>query len=208
MGTSLLAADGGVLGILVVMHRRPIERGPFWGSMIEIFGARAAAEIERARAEVTLVEREARGNPLLTIGPRRQTDPFGTFSTDSLTVAMRVPVGGKSHGLTQTARAMRLVAAAESERGALVRRLDLDLHEAEHSLVVLEETSALATERRDLADQQARMAETAFAQGEIELRDLLRVQEASLAARREVERLEIERQRTTAALNQALGETP
>lgn len=51
VGTSLLAADGGVLGILVVMHRRPIERGPFWGSMIEIFGARAAAEIERARAE-------------------------------------------------------------------------------------------------------------------------------------------------------------
>jgi len=51
VGTSLIAADGSVLGILVVMHRRPIERGPFWGSMIEIFGARAAAEIERARAE-------------------------------------------------------------------------------------------------------------------------------------------------------------
>jgi len=51
VGTSLLAADGSVLGVLVVMHRRPIERGPFWGSMIEIFGARAAAEIERARAE-------------------------------------------------------------------------------------------------------------------------------------------------------------
>jgi len=38
------------------MHRKPIERGQFWGSIIEIFGARAAAEIERARAE-TLVRR-------------------------------------------------------------------------------------------------------------------------------------------------------
>ncbi|HEX4928125.1 MAG TPA: PAS domain S-box protein, partial [Burkholderiales bacterium] len=51
VGTTLHAAGGGALGILVVMHRHPIERGPFWGSMIEIFGARAAAEIERARAE-------------------------------------------------------------------------------------------------------------------------------------------------------------
>jgi hypothetical protein len=40
------------------------------------------------------------------------------------------------------------------------------------------------------------------------LRELLRVQETTLAARREVERLAIERQRTVAALNQALGVTP
>jgi PAS domain S-box-containing protein len=51
VGTSLHAADGSAIGILVVMHRMPIERGQLWGSMIEIFGARAAAEIERARAE-------------------------------------------------------------------------------------------------------------------------------------------------------------
>jgi signal transduction histidine kinase len=40
-----------VLGVLAFAHRRPIERGAFWASMIEIFGARAAAEIQRARAE-------------------------------------------------------------------------------------------------------------------------------------------------------------
>jgi signal transduction histidine kinase len=51
VGTSLHAADGGAIGVLVVMHRKPIERAQLWSSMIEIFGARAAAEIERARAE-------------------------------------------------------------------------------------------------------------------------------------------------------------
>jgi outer membrane protein, heavy metal efflux system len=172
------------------------------------FVALADAQIARARADLALTEREAKGNATLTIGPRRQVDPFGTIATDSFTVAMRVPVGGKSHGVTQTAHASRLVASAEAERGALLRRLDLDLHEAEHALVVLEETAALAVERRDLADAQARMAETAFAQGEIELRDMLLIQETSLAARREVQRLGIERGRTTAALNQALGEIP
>jgi hypothetical protein len=52
------------------------------------------------------------------------------------------------------------------------------------------------------------MARVAFTQGEIELRDLLRIQEAEQTAVRDVQRLEIERQRTIAALNQALGETP
>jgi PAS domain S-box-containing protein len=51
VGTPLYGADGTVLGVLAVAHRKPIERGAFWASMIEIFGARAAAEIQRSRAE-------------------------------------------------------------------------------------------------------------------------------------------------------------
>jgi PAS domain S-box-containing protein len=51
VGTPLFAADGSALGVLAVAHRKPIEREHFWASMIEIFGARAAAEIERERAE-------------------------------------------------------------------------------------------------------------------------------------------------------------
>ncbi|HWA39174.1 MAG TPA: PAS domain S-box protein [Burkholderiales bacterium] len=51
IGTSLTGAGGAALGVLVVMHRKPVQRGSYWASMIEIFAARAAAEIERARAE-------------------------------------------------------------------------------------------------------------------------------------------------------------
>jgi PAS domain S-box-containing protein len=51
VGTPLYGADGGALGVLAVGHRKALERPQFWASMIEIFGARAAAEIERARAE-------------------------------------------------------------------------------------------------------------------------------------------------------------
>jgi PAS domain S-box-containing protein len=51
VGTPLYGADGAPLGVLAMAHRKPIERGGFWASLIEIFGARAAAEIERARAE-------------------------------------------------------------------------------------------------------------------------------------------------------------
>lgn len=162
----------------------------------------------RAEADRELVARDVRGPLTLALGPHREVDPFSTVPRDSLTVELRVPVGGKSYGATQTAGAVRAVAAAEAARGQLLRRLDLDLHEAEHTLTVLEATAALAAERDSLAAEQLRMAQSAFAQGEIELRELLRVQETTLAARREVERLATERERTVAALNQALGVTP
>jgi PAS domain S-box-containing protein len=58
-GTCLVGSDGAVLGVLVVMSRRKIERPGFWTSMLEIFGARAAAEVERARTDAMVRELNA-----------------------------------------------------------------------------------------------------------------------------------------------------
>jgi outer membrane protein TolC len=170
--------------------------------------ALAEAAVERARANLELADREARGTMTLRVGPNRQQDPFSDFYTDSLSLAVRVPIGGASHGVTQRASATRLVAGAQAQRGELLRRLELDLHETEHALAVLDETLALAEERRDLAVRQAQMARSAFEEGEIELRDLLRIQQAAQSAERDVRHFTIERQRTISARNQALGETP
>jgi outer membrane protein TolC len=168
----------------------------------------ADAEIARARGQAEVVGRETRGNIAVTFGPRREYAPFNEVPTDSVAVGVRVPVGGDHHNGPARAAAARLAASAVAERGLLIRRLELDLHEAEHTLTVLEESSALAMERRELAAQQARMAQIAFAQGEVELRELLRIQESEQVATRDVQRLAIEQRRTVAALNQALGETP
>lgn len=170
--------------------------------------ALATAVVERARADLDLAERDVRGHPVLTIGPHRQRDPLGTFFSNSVTVGVRVPLGGKSYGAAERARAARTLADAEAERGLLLRELDLGVHEAEHTLFVTEEALALARSGSGLAQRQWQMGQTAFAQGEIDLRDLLRIQDAALAAKREVARLEIERQRTIAALNQAVGDMP
>lgn len=170
--------------------------------------ALADAAVARADADKALTERDVRGSMVLTVGPHREYDPGGTVPRDSVNVGFKVPVGGRAHGVTQTAHASRLLATAVAEKGQLMRRLDLDLHEAEHTLTVLEASIALANERDTLAADQLAMAQTAFAQGEIELRELLRIQESTLAARRDLERLRIEQQRTIAARNQALGVTP
>jgi outer membrane protein TolC len=168
----------------------------------------ANASIARARANREVTDLAARGNPLVTVGPRRQRDALSTVLNDSFTIGVKMPVGGRAHAVTQSAEQGRVVAEAESARASLLRRLDLDLHEAEHGLLVLEGSLALAEQRRELAARQWRMAQSAFTQGEIELRDLLRIQEIDRNASREAERLRIERQRTIAAFNQALGETP
>lgn len=170
--------------------------------------ALADAEVARAEGQTDVARRETLGNIALTLGPRREYAPYGSVPTDSVALGVRVPVGGSRYGATAQTAAARTAARAATERGQLLRRLDIDLHEAEHTLGVLEEAAALAAQRRELAAQQTRMAQIAFEQGEIELRELIRIQEAEQAANRDAQRFGIEQQRTVAALNQALGKTP
>jgi cobalt-zinc-cadmium efflux system outer membrane protein len=168
----------------------------------------ADAEVGRARAELELVDRAARGTPTLTIGPRRERAPFETADADSIGITFAMPFGGQAHRTVQVAAAGRELARAEVERAQLLRQLDLDLHEARHSLVVIDESLELARERYDLATTSLPIGESAFAQGEITLFELLRWQETARIAQREAESLEIERQRAIAQINQAIGERP
>jgi outer membrane protein TolC len=168
----------------------------------------ADAEIARARAQADLTSAEGRGNPVLTIGPRRQRDPLGTSYTDSIGVQVSGPFGGQAHAAPATAAAVRRVAEAEARRVATLRELDAAVHEALHTLEVAEDGLALAEERAALAERYWRMGRTAFEQGEISLTELLRREEAERIAAREAARLGILRGRTIAEVNQAIGELP
>jgi signal transduction histidine kinase len=53
-GTPLFEARGRALGLLVVLYRRPLEQPELVASMLRIFAARAAAELERLRASEAL----------------------------------------------------------------------------------------------------------------------------------------------------------
>jgi PAS domain S-box-containing protein len=52
-GYSLLGADGAQLGIIVALDRKPITDRPLTEALLKIFAVRAAAEIERGRAEAS-----------------------------------------------------------------------------------------------------------------------------------------------------------
>jgi PAS domain S-box-containing protein len=59
VGTSLMDSGGNGIGILVVMSRKLITEVALWTSVLEIFGARATAEIQRTRADTRLRELNA-----------------------------------------------------------------------------------------------------------------------------------------------------
>lgn len=170
--------------------------------------ALASAELARARAELALTDASGRGTPNLTIGPRREQAPFSLQSTDSIGVSFTVPFGGRALRDVQTAAAGRRVASAEAMYAALLRSLDLSLHEAQHTLLVVDASLELARQRAAIAERHFELSETAFAQGEMTLFELLQQQETAQLARHEIAQLEVERSYAIAQINQALGESP
>lgn len=58
MGVPLLDTNGRILGHMAVIDRRPIPEEPRIHSIFQIFAARAAAELQRLRAESEVRERE------------------------------------------------------------------------------------------------------------------------------------------------------
>jgi PAS domain S-box-containing protein len=65
LGVPLLDTDGSILGHLAVIDRRPIPEDPRVYAIFKIFGARAAAELQRLRAEAEVREREEKVGRLL-----------------------------------------------------------------------------------------------------------------------------------------------
>ena len=65
MGMPLMDMDGSILGHLAVIDRRPIPEEPRVHAIFKIFAARAAAELQRLRAETEVREREEKVGRLL-----------------------------------------------------------------------------------------------------------------------------------------------
>lgn len=170
--------------------------------------AAVEAELERARARAELSRRSARGSPTLLLGPLWERPPLGNGYDDSIGLTLTVPLPGTAHGRTAAADASAEAAGAQAARDRLRRVLALARHEAEHGLEVARANLATAGRRAELAARHADMGRTAYDTGEIDLMDLLRLQEAAVAARRARDRFEIEVSRRTAAYNQAVGVYP
>lgn len=66
MGIPLLDVDGKILGHMAVIDRRPMPEEPRLHAIFNIFAARAAAELQRQRAEAEVREREEKVGRLLS----------------------------------------------------------------------------------------------------------------------------------------------
>jgi PAS domain S-box-containing protein len=66
LGVPLMNTDGSILGHMAVIDRRPIPEEPQIHAIFRIFAARAAAELQRLRAEAEVREREEKVARLLS----------------------------------------------------------------------------------------------------------------------------------------------
>jgi cobalt-zinc-cadmium efflux system outer membrane protein len=170
--------------------------------------ALANAEVRRAEASLAVAEKTFKTGASLLIGSRSERAAFGTAFDDSFGVTVNIPFGGSSHQQTEVSAVSRDAAKARAVRSQKMRALTLDLHEAAHSLNVVSQNLAAASERMDLAERHQTMSESAYEKGELELIDLLKVQATAIAAKRQVTRLLIDQKRQTAFYNQAVGIFP
>ena len=168
----------------------------------------ANAEVERAAAGITVAEKTANTGATLLIGPRSERPAFAAEADESVGITLSIPFGGSVHRRTEISAAARAAASARAARDQRLRDLTLALHEAAHSLSIVDQNLAAATDRQALAERHQAMGELAYEKGELDLIDLLKLQTTTIAAKRQVTRLQIEEKRQTAFYNQAVGEVP
>ena len=217
--TELIAASAGVLDAersfrsVTGMERRPPFTGETLSTRSDIDVDHPAlefanAEVDRAAAGVSVAEKTANTGATLLIGPRSERPAFAAEADDSVGITLSVPFGGTAHRRTEISAAARAAAATRAARDQQLRDLTLALHEAAHSLSIVDQNLAAASDRLALAERHQAMGELAYEKGELDLIDLLKLQTTTIAAKRQVTRLQIDEKRQTAFYNQAVGVLP
>jgi len=164
--------------------------------------ARKQALIEWSKTTDTI------NQPKVNIGARTSRDRYGFDDTQSAGVGVVIPFGHSTYDAPEIAAAQLELNQALAQREHLQRRLEKNLHEAEHILEVTRAELTLAEQMRDLAAQHLKMSEISFNAGEINLLDLLKIRARSLDAMRNAREQAIRLQRNIALYNQAVGVLP
>ena len=89
-----------------------------------------------------------------------------------------------------------------------MRTLNLNLHEAEHTLATDRATLELNRQQADMAGQRATMTERAYRLGETDIFNLVQARALAQRARLAAEQAALQVEWDVARFNQAAGETP
>ena len=170
--------------------------------------ARARARMERATKALTYARKDQGANPNLTLGVKRERADFASDSLNSAYVGISVPLGTGSSAAPVIAAAARELAQSQADYDNLLRTLNLNLHEAEHTLATDRATLDLNSQQADMASQRASMTERAYRLGETDIFNLVQARALAQRARLAAEQAALQVEWDIARFNQAAGETP
>ena len=166
------------------------------------------ALIEREKVNVTWVESEGAGQPIVTVGGRTEKGGHDDDYINALGIGISIPFGGKAHLAPKIAEANIELTKMIVQREHLHRKLEADFHEINHQLAINQANVKMAMELKEIAEKQLEMIQFGFDEGEINLLDLLKVQTKTHLALRQLKEHEIMLQRNIALYNQMVGEQP
>jgi len=172
-----------------------------WLRLLKADEAFAAEAVKRVRAE-------AKGNPALGLGARRQRGAAGEEYNDSLVVGLSLPFGGLAKVDAQVGSARRQQAEAAAAILSARRELEQRLDELQRERATLGEALRLGEEQVALDRRQWEMARAAFDVGETNLFQVLSALGQLRASTREREQLRLRRDALPAQINQTIGVLP
>lgn len=168
----------------------------------------AASKVQLADDERNLVKIEKRENPSFMLSARSQRGPFDNQSNESVGFKVRIPLDSDVRGAPLLANAEINYAKNQAEAQHLRLLLEGAFHEAEHNLEVTRAELEITTKQHANAQENLRLAKKAFALGESDLVNLLRVQALAYEAERAMKQRQIQLQWDIAHYNQSVGEIP
>lgn len=168
----------------------------------------AAKKLLLADDERNLVRAERRENPSIAINTRSQRGAFDNQSNESIGLRVRIPFETESKSAPLIANAEMNYARNQVESSRLRYTLEAAYHEAEHNLEVTRAELIITEKQQANAQENLRLAKKAFALGESDLVNLLRVQASAYEAERALQQRQIQLQWDIAQYNQAVGELP
>ncbi|MFZ5533285.1 MAG: TolC family protein [Pseudomonadota bacterium] len=166
-----------------------------------------AQEASRAEAEWQKSLATGAGAPVIQVGARRERGSREEEDVNSLGIGVSIPFAAATRA-DERAAAERALAEARLRWRQGIRDQAVARQEAEAALQSAEESWPLIQRRADLAQRQQDLAQAAFAAGELDLMDLLRIREQTRLAVQEVERQRIRIGWQRARLNQIMGDVP
>ncbi len=164
--------------------------------------------IEREKSNLEWVKAKGSGQPVITLGGKSERGSRANNDIESISMAISIPFGGTAHLAPQIATVNIGLSKIIAQRGHLYRKLKGDLHEIKHQLEVNHTELELAMKLEKIAQAHLEMAQFGFAEGEINLLDLLKIQTKSHNAKRHAKEHQVMLQRNISLYNQVVGVQP
>ena len=156
--------------------------------------------------KLTQQRHQAAGNSTVSLGVRRERGSDSEPELESFGVSVSIPFGGSAHSDASSSEAAVALADIDVQIKRARLQLQQQLHEVEHQLDVLEESLDFATRARDLARQQWKRAEKAFAIGESDIRPTILALQHYRQSQVQWQLLTLRRHQLISSLRQTVGE--